>query len=156
MNLNVTLISELVVFSVFLVIVQKRIWPLFVDILEKRQEEIASGLAAAQKSKEALSHAETQSDEIIEVSKKKGVKLVEAAQQRAATIEFEAKQAADKVLEQAKKSAEEMHDRTMKQFHQEAKEHYAQLVSAALGKVCEVPESSKVSKELIDLAVTER
>lgn len=150
MNLNVTLISELVVFGVFLLIVQKRIWPLFIDILEKRQQEISSGLAAAQQSKESLAKAQTESEEIIELSKKKGIQLVEAAQSRASAIEQGAKENADKILDQAKKSAQEQLVKAHKQFHQEAKEHYTSLVSKALGKVYKRAEKSTIAQDLVE------
>ena len=155
MDLNATLLSEIVVFGVFLVIVQKRIWPLFLEILEKRQEEITSGLAAAQKSKEALAEAKISATGLIDEAKQKSADLIDAANARASLIEREAKELAEKTLAQAKSQAEEESLKAQKKFLEEAKQHYASLVTKALGKIHQRPEKESIASDLVNSLVGE-
>ena len=58
MNLNATLIAQLVVFFILAWFTMKFVWPPIVKALDERAKKIADGLAAADKAKTDLALAE--------------------------------------------------------------------------------------------------
>ena len=58
MNLNATLIAQLVVFFILAWFTMKFVWPPIVKALDERANKIADGLAAADKAKADLALAE--------------------------------------------------------------------------------------------------
>ena len=54
MNLNATLVAQMVVFFILWWVVAKFIWPPLVKALDERAKKIADGLAAADKGKAEL------------------------------------------------------------------------------------------------------
>ena len=57
MNLNATLIAQLVVFLILAWFTMKFVWPPIMKALDERRGLIADGLAAADKAKADLAHA---------------------------------------------------------------------------------------------------
>ena len=58
MNINFTLIAQAIAFTILIWFTVKFIWPPLLGAIEKRQKEIADGLAAAQEGKASLEIAE--------------------------------------------------------------------------------------------------
>ena len=54
MNLNFTLIAQAIAFAILIWFTIKFVWPPLLTAIEKRQKEIADGLAAAQEGKLSL------------------------------------------------------------------------------------------------------
>ena len=65
MDINATLFGQTIAMIVFVWFCMKYIWPPILSALEERQKQIEEGLAAADKSQEALVAAEAQADGII-------------------------------------------------------------------------------------------
>ena len=94
MNLNATLIGELIAFAVFVLFCMKFVWPPLNNAIEARQKKIADGLAASDraekdlalaqdKAKDQLKDAKAQAAEIIEQARKREAKMIEEAAQKA-------------------------------------------------------------------------
>ena len=64
MNINASLFVQMVVFFIGCFITMKYIWPPLIKAIEERQNKIAEGLAAADKSAEALAEAQVKGKEI--------------------------------------------------------------------------------------------
>ncbi len=64
MNINLTLIGQLIAFGLFVWFCMKFVWPPIINALEARQEKIAKGLAAAEEAKFSLEQAQAQSDDL--------------------------------------------------------------------------------------------
>lgn len=122
MNLNATLIAQIVVFMILWWFTMKFVWPPITKALDERATKIADGLAAADKAKSELASANqrvqqelSQSrDEIakrIADAEKRGNALVEEAKARAATeaakIVADAKAEADQLIVQAREALRE-------------------------------------------------
>ena len=69
MNLNATLFAQLVVFLILAWFTMKFVWPPIMKALDERASKIADGLAAADKAKADLAHAEKKAAD--EAAKKK-------------------------------------------------------------------------------------
>ena len=88
MNINLTLISVAVAFAIFIWFTAKFIWPPLMRAIEKRQKNIAEGLAAAERGKQDLAKAEVRVAEALNEAKARAADIVALAEkQRNATIE---------------------------------------------------------------------
>lgn len=106
MNINATLIAQLIVFGVLVWFTMKFVWPPIVNALDERAGKIAEGLAAAERGKSDFEQAEKKVAGILAEGRQQVAEMVANADKRAAQIIEEAKkQAADesaKILAQAK------------------------------------------------------
>jgi len=100
MNINFTLIAQAIAFAILIWFTVKFIWPPLLGAIEKRQKEIADGLAAAQEGKASLDIAEKKSARSVGEAKQKGAEIISQAEKRASEI-----------LEDAKNQAKEEGDR---------------------------------------------
>lgn len=91
MNLNLTLLGEMLTFIVFVWFTMRFVWPPLMKALEERREKIAAGLAAAEKSKRDLELAQHKVTEMMTEAKAQVAQLVEQANQRANHIIEESK-----------------------------------------------------------------
>ncbi len=91
MNINVTLVVQMLVFAVFVWFTMKFVWPPLVKALEARQEKIADGLAAAERGRRELELAQHRAKDEMKQAKVLSADIVEKANRRAAQIVDEAK-----------------------------------------------------------------
>ena len=106
MNLNATLFAQLGVFFILAWFTMKFVWPPIMKALDERAQKIADGLAAADKAKTELAHAEKKvvdeirkaresATEVRAGAEKQGSQLVEEARAEAARIVLQAREAAE-------------------------------------------------------------
>ena len=106
MNLNATLIAQLVVFFILAWFTMKFVWPPVMKALDDRAKKIADGLAAADKAKADLVAVERRvQDELVKakdvasdvrgLAEKQGAKLIEEARAEAARLIAQAREAAE-------------------------------------------------------------
>jgi F-type H+-transporting ATPase subunit b len=93
-NINVTLIIQMLVFAIFIWVVMKFIWPIILGAMNERETRIAAGLAAAEQGQKDLSEAKSRADEVIK-----------EARTRALAIEAQARTQANQIVEDARKAA---------------------------------------------------
>ncbi len=110
MNINATLIGELIAFLVFVLFCMKYVWPPIINAIETRQQKIADGLAATaraeqdlrlaqEKAKQHLVEAKTQASALIDQAKKREQQIIEEA-----AVKAQAER--EKILAQAKAEVE--------------------------------------------------
>jgi F-type H+-transporting ATPase subunit b len=109
-NINATLIGELIAFLVFVLFCMKYVWPPIINAIETRQQKIADGLAATdraeqdlrlaqEKAKQQLVEAKTQASALIDQAKKREQQIIEEA-----AVKAQAER--EKILAQAKAEVE--------------------------------------------------
>ncbi|WP_267257238.1 F0F1 ATP synthase subunit B [Coxiella endosymbiont of Ornithodoros maritimus] len=91
MDINSSLIVQILVFVVFIGLTMKFIWPPLTKALEARRKNIADGLAAAEEGRRELELAEIKSKEQLTEAKTQAAHIIEQANQRANHIIEEAK-----------------------------------------------------------------
>jgi len=91
MNINLTLIGQMIAFVIFVWITKKYVWAPIIAALEERKTRIADGLASAEKGKHELVLAETKAVETLKEGKDKAQEFIMQAQKRSAEIVEEAK-----------------------------------------------------------------
>jgi len=94
MDINATLIGQMITFVVFVVFTMKYVWPPITKALQDREKKIADGLAAAERGENSLELAKHKSVEILQEAKQSSAQIVEQAHIRAAHIVDEAKEIA--------------------------------------------------------------
>jgi len=96
MNINLTLIAQLVSFAVFVWFTMKFVWPPLVKAMDERKAKIADGLASAERGK----HEQ-------ELAEKRATDTLHQAKQQAAEIKANADKQAAMIIEEARDKAKE-------------------------------------------------
>ncbi len=91
MNLNATLLAQLVVFFILAWFTMKFVWPPIMKALDERAAKIAEGLAAAERGRQSLDLAAKHSAETVREGKEKAAELLTQGELRAQRIVEEAK-----------------------------------------------------------------
>ena len=106
MNLNATLVAQLVVFFILAWVTMKFVWPPIVKALDERAKKIAEGLTAADKAKSDLAHAEKKVVEEMRKARESATYVRAAAEKQAAVFVDEARTEAARIIAQAREAAE--------------------------------------------------
>ncbi len=118
MNINLTLIGQMIAFVCFVMFCMKYVWPPLLAAMAEREKKIADGLAAAdrashdlelaqEKAVERLKDAKHEAAGIVDAANKRGVQLVEEAKQTAVVEADRVKAAAHAEIEQESNRAKE-------------------------------------------------
>ena len=91
MDINLTLIGQTIAMIVFVWFCMKFIWPPILNAIEERQEQIAEGLAAAEKGQDKLVQAQAEAEEIVADARKQATSILDQAHARANEIMAEGK-----------------------------------------------------------------
>lgn len=86
MNLNATLLGQMITFAIFVWFTMRFVWPLLTAQMEIRKKTIADGLAAAEEGRRILASAEEDAANKINEAKLHCYKLLEEADKEAAVI----------------------------------------------------------------------
>lgn len=106
MNINLTLIGQMISFSVFVWFCMKYVWPPLIKVMEERQATIAAGLRDAERAEHDLKQAQQRGQDIIDEAKGQAAGLVEQANRRATQIVEEARGKASEEAARIKSQAE--------------------------------------------------
>ena len=109
MNINATLIIQLLVFLTLAWVTMKFIWPPMIKAIDERREKIAAGLAAAEQGNKALESAKAQSISFEREAREHAQSIIMEAEKRAQVIETQAKidagESAQRILARAQEDA---------------------------------------------------
>ena len=112
MNLNATLIAQIVVFMILWWFTMKFVWPPITKALNERASKIADGLAAADKAKLELANANKSVQEQLSQSREEIAKRIADAEKRGIALVEDAKgratAEADKIVADAKAEAAQL------------------------------------------------
>jgi len=93
-NINATLIGQLIAFIVFVWFCMKYVWPPLLGAIEERQKKIADGLEASERAEKDLELAQEKATEQLKDAKAQAAEIVEQAKKRASQLEESEKQKA--------------------------------------------------------------
>jgi len=110
MELNATLLGQMITFLIFAFVVVNFVWPPISQALDERKKKISDGLLAAEEGKKQLELAQVESSRLISKTKLKCDKLLQEAQQRASFVveqsRVDAEDTKSKILESGYKELE--------------------------------------------------
>ncbi|MGI4813350.1 MAG: F0F1 ATP synthase subunit B [Janthinobacterium lividum] len=111
MNLNATLIAQMVVFLILAWFTMKFVWPPMIKALDERAKKIADGLAAGEQGKAELEAANRRIEQALGEARNEGQQRVADAEKRAQDVADEIKRNAQaeaaRIVAQAKNDAEQ-------------------------------------------------
>jgi len=94
-DLNATLIGQTIAMIVFVWFCMKFIWPPLMGMIEERQNEIADGLAAAEKGSRSMELAAVEKIKLLDEARGQAREIIDQANTRAGGIVDEARTTAD-------------------------------------------------------------
>lgn len=106
MNLNATLIAQLVVFFILAWFTMRFVWPPIMKALDERAAKIAEGLAAADRAKNDLQLAERRAADELRKARETANEIRAAAERQGAQIIEEARAEAARIVAAARAAAE--------------------------------------------------
>ena len=83
MNINLTLVVQMLVFALLIYGTMKWIWPPLLTAMQARERKIAEGLAAAEKGEQELADARGKADAIVREARERANQIIDHAQHRA-------------------------------------------------------------------------
>lgn len=155
MNLNATLLGQMITFAVFIWFTMKYVWPHITKAMDEREKKIADGLAAADKAQRDLELAKHKSVEILQEAKIKAGQIIDQANKRSTHIVEEAKEMA---REEGKRLVAAAH-LDIDQERQQAKvelQHEASLLALSIAeKIIQREIDGKTHQQLLSKMVEE-
>jgi len=91
MNINLTLIGQLITFILFVWFCKQYVWSPIINALAERRQTIADGLAAADKGQAAQAEGEIQAVVLVDEAKGQAAEILNKAEKRGTEIVSEAK-----------------------------------------------------------------
>jgi F-type H+-transporting ATPase subunit b len=82
-NINLTLVVQMVVFALLVWFTMKFLWPMILGPMDERARKIATGLAAAEKGQQDLAQASQRAEGAIREARDRANEIVDQAQRRA-------------------------------------------------------------------------
>jgi F-type H+-transporting ATPase subunit b len=134
-NINLTLIGQMVAFLVFVAFCMRYVWPPIMAAMEERQQKIADGLAAADRASHDLELAQKEAVDRLAEAKKEAAGIVDSANKRAATVIDEAKAAAVVEADRVKELANAEVEREKAQAKEQLMAQVSALAIAGAEKV---------------------
>jgi F-type H+-transporting ATPase subunit b len=135
MNINATLFGQMITFMVFVFITMRYVWPNIMQALIDREQEIQSGLQAAEQSKLALHQASEETDLMLKKAKQEVHALLGKAKTQGQEIVEQAKDLATVESQQILKSAQAQIEQKSMQARNDLQKEFSSLVVAALRKI---------------------
>jgi F-type H+-transporting ATPase subunit b len=90
-NINLTLIVQMLVFGLLVYLTMTYVWPHILSAMDERSRKIAQGLAAAEKGQESLTEARGKADTIVREARERASQIIDHAQHAARELVEEAK-----------------------------------------------------------------
>jgi len=155
LDLNATLVAELIAFIVMIAILARYAYPPIMRAAESRQKQIEDGLRAAQEAEKRLAQVQQDVEQALADARGQAREVIARAQQEARAEAEEtrqrARQDAEAQLERARADIGSERDRAL----QELRAQVSALVVAAAGKVLGEAIDERAHRRLIDESLTE-
>ena len=135
MNINLTLVGQLLSFVVFVWFTMKFVWTPIMGALDTRRKEIADGLAAAERGQHEQELARERAKDVLHEAKAQASEIVAQAQKRAAEIVDESKDHARVEGERILTAAQAEIEQEANRAREHLRERVAELAVAGAEKI---------------------
>ena len=155
MNLNATLIGQLIAFALFVAFCMKFVWPPLIKVIEDRQAKIANALASAEEAKKEQANTKALVEEEIAKAKLQAQEIIDLANKRRNEVLEEVKTEAEalkaKIIEQGYAEIES----ERKRVQEELRVKVASLAVAGAEKIVGRNIDEAANSDIIDKLVAE-
>lgn len=155
MEINATLIGQMITFAVFVWFTMKYIWPHIIKAMQEREKRIADGLAAAERGQHELELAQHKASDQMRDAKIHAAEILEQANKRANQIIEEAKERAREEGERLLAMAHSDIEQEMQLAREKLRNEVASLAIASAEKILERSVDPRVQSELVGKLITE-
>ena len=155
MNINLTLIGQMLAFVGFVLFCMKFVWPPIIAAMAEREKKIADGLAAADRASHDLELAKEKAVERLKEAKEEAAGIVDSANKRAAQIVEEAKDAAVVEADRVKASAQAEIEQETNRAREHLRGQVAALSLAGAEKVLGATIDQDAHADLVDKLAAE-
>ncbi len=150
MNMNLTLLGQMISFGIFVWFCVKYVWPPIIKALEEREAKIADGLAAGERGKHELELAEKRAADQLREGKEKAGDLIAQAQKRAAESEEAAKATAREEAERIKQAAAVEAEQLKNRAREELRGQVARLALVGAEQILMREVDEKAHRDVLD------
>ena len=150
MDLNITLVIQFAAFLAVAWMVMKFGWPHIMAAIEERQQKIAEGLAAADRSQQDLARAEEKVAEALKEARTKANEIIDQAHQRANQLIDQAKEDAIAEANRQKALAESEITAAANRAREELRRQVSVLAVSGAEKLLKREIDAGAHKALID------
>ena len=155
MDINVTLIVQVLVFAAFVWFTMTFVWPPLVKALDERQEKIADGLAAAERGRKELELAQHRVKDELKQAKLQASDIIEKANRRATQMIEEAKEDARQESQKLAKVAEAQIAQEVNRAKDTLRKQVAVLAVAGAEKILQREINEQSNQALLDNLIKE-
>lgn len=153
MEINATLIGQMIAFAFFVWFTMKFVWPHLSEAMRARQDKISDGLAAAERGRKELDDANSQASEILKEARQKANEILDQANKRANEAIQESRETARAEGERQLAAAQAQIEQELNQVKQDLREHVVTLAVTGASKVLEREVDAKAHNDMLtDLA----
>ena len=150
MNINLTLILQMISFTAFVWFCMTYVWPPIIHALDERKKRIAEGLAAAERGAKEQELGQQRALEVMHKAKTDAAEIVNQAQRRYNEILEQAKQDAVAEGSRLKHAAEAEIELETNRAREELRERVATLAVAAAEKILQKEIDASAHRELVE------
>lgn len=155
MNINATLIGQMITFGIFLWVTAKFVWPPMIQALRDRQQKIADGLAAAERGSRDLEKARDEAQEILKQAKEQAAEILNQANKRNTEIVEEAKKDARTEGDRLVASAKAQIEQEVARAREELRKEVSSIAVMGAGRILGKEIDAGVHKDLLDKVANE-
>jgi F-type H+-transporting ATPase subunit b len=148
-NINLTLVVQMIVFVVLIWFTKKFVWPMITVAMEERSRKIAMGLAAAEKGQQELAQANQKSDAIIREARERATQIIDQAQHRANDLVEQAKSTATQEGQRLVAAAQQQITLESNRAREALRKEVAQIAVGAASKLLEREIDPRAHADLI-------
>jgi F-type H+-transporting ATPase subunit b len=155
MNINATLIGQIITFAIFVAFCMKFVWPHLLGAMAEREKKIADGLDAANRATRDLELAQQKAGDQLRESKEKAAEIIEQANKRANQIIDEAKDAAREEGSRLQAAAQAEIEQDVNRAKEGLRKQVSALAVAGASKILAKSVDEAVHSELLDQLANE-
>ncbi|MES9855675.1 MAG: F0F1 ATP synthase subunit B [Sedimenticola sp.] len=155
MNINLTLIGQLISFVVFVWLTMKFVWTPIMGALDVRRKEIADGLAAAERGQHEQELAQARAKDVLHDAKSQAAEIVSQAQKRATEIIDEAKDNAHAEGQRLISGAQAEIEQESTRVREQLRKKVAELAIMGAEKILRKEINVGAHKEIVDTLAAE-
>jgi F-type H+-transporting ATPase subunit b len=155
MNMNLTMIGQLIAFVIFVLLCMKYVWPPLTQIMRERRKAIADGLAKAADAERQLSEASSAADDELEAAKQQSAELIEQARQRGNQIVEDAKGKAREEAERIQQGAEASIEQDVNRAREALRARVSELAVQGAEQILEKSVDREAHQEMLNKLAAE-
>ncbi len=155
MNLNATIIGQMIAFALFVAFCMKYVWPPIMAVLDERTRKIAEGLALAERGRHEQELAEKRVQQVIKEAKDEANEIISQAQRRGNEIVDESKDTARVEGERILTTAQAEIEQETNRAKDELRTQVASIALAGAAKILDREIDKKAHTALLEELVSQ-